>query len=163
MAISKLDNVPLIPQPTDGVCWYVSARMLAKWRRATKGGMGTMTDPKEHSDCYSMFQNNAGWNPWQVGLLSSWLNMPTPSITMDFAGVSSALSQHGPIWAAGWKTWSGSPHYHVIVIRGVSDTGVLIHDPEPINVGAYTWKTWSSIKKYVSTKTDVDYNFLVCP
>lgn len=163
MPIIKKEKVPLIPQPTDGVCWYVSARMLAEWRKAEKGGMGTMIDPAEHDDCRQMFERNAGWQPWQVGLLAKWLNTNLPDISMDFGGISTALHLHGPIWTAGWKTWGGAGHYHVIVILGVADTGVLIHDPEPIGVGTYTWKTWSAMDKYINSKTDVDYNYMVCP
>lgn len=160
MSIIKLSSVPLIPQPTDGVCWYVSARMLYKWQTAT--GRGTMTDPASDSGMKYRFDNNLNWDAENNGWLGGTLSMKRPEVSLDFEGVNAVLQQSGPIWAAGWKTWGnkGYSYGHVVVIVGVADTGVLIHDPEPMKKGTVKWLTWAGIKKYIYDMTDADVNFL---
>lgn len=157
MATIKVGNVPLIPQPTDGVCWYASARMLFKWQQAT--GKGEMKNPAEVEMSRLSFERNASWTSSLNGLLATHLNMQKPSVDMNFDSVNSALSRNGPIWTAGYKTWAGS-HGHVVVICGVAPTGVFIHDPEPMKMGSTRWLTWSQIKKYVDGADEADYKFL---
>lgn len=158
MAIIKLDNVPLIPQQTDAVCWFVSARMLFRWQE--KSGKGSMKDPAQNEMTKATFSRNATWYSFQNDLLASQLNLKSQSVTLDFEGVNKVLSMNGPIWTAGHKHWSGGNHGHVVVICGVADTGVFIHDPEPMTVGSTMWLTWSAIKKYVDGVTDTTTKFL---
>jgi hypothetical protein len=134
------------------------AKMLYKWQQ--KSGKGAMLNPDTYEGTRTRFETNKDWYSGQNGLLASWLQMKKPSVTMDFDSVKSALSTNGPIWTSGYKTWSGGGHGHVVVIFGVADTGVLINDPEPMNVGKEMWLTWSQIKKYVDGATEADVKFL---
>ena len=47
------------------------------------------------------------------------------------------------------KTWGTAPHSHVVVIFGLTDTGMLVNHPEPLGIGAEDWKSWGSIKKHL--------------
>ena len=67
----------------------------------------------------------------------------------DYNGLNTFFASHGPIWAAGQKNWCGNDHGHVVVVCGVADTGVFIHDPEPVGHGSSIWLTWDQWKKYV--------------
>jgi hypothetical protein len=141
----------------------MSARMLAEWRKKTRGSLGVMTDPTQHKETFDMWKNNRAYQPFQVGILANWLGMKKhPSIEMNYNAFETILDKYGPIWAAGNKHWAGG-HNHVVVVFGVSDTGVLINDPEPMNVGTEVWKTWDSFKKYITGVKDCDCNFLTCP
>jgi hypothetical protein len=163
VSIIRIKNVPLIPQRSDGTCWYASLRMLAEWRKATKGGMGEMIDPQEHTDCKNMADRNAGWPPENVGLLASWVKAkPRTDIKLDLKSLATALTASGPIWAGGLKTWGTAPHNHVVVIFGVADTGVLVNDPEPVGIGREDWKTWDSFGKFIKDGS-CDVSFLTCP
>jgi hypothetical protein len=158
MAIVKLENVPLIPQPNDAACWFVSARMLFRWQGKT--GKGSMKDPAQNEMTTGVFGRKATWYSFQNTLLAEQLNMKLQDVNLDFNGVNKVLAASGPIWTAGHKLWGGGNHGHVVVICGVADTGVFIHDPEPMNVGSTMWLTWSAIKKYVDGVTDTTCKFL---
>ena len=147
MPITKVQNVPLVAQRGDGVCWFASALMLYKWAQAT--GHTTMKDPMADSGMKMRWDNNLDWGSGHNAFLATTLAMKThASIPTEYQGLNTFFQSHGPIWAAGQKTWGGADHGHVVVICGVADTGVFIHDPEPVNQGVSLWLTWSQLKKY---------------
>jgi hypothetical protein len=159
MPIIKVQHVPLIAQPTDGVCWFVCAQMVYKWSKAT--GHGKMTDPMKHDPSRDRFEHNRDWFSGQNGILAGYFNMKThATVSLDFAGLKSFLQAHGPIWTAGQKNWDGNDYGHVVVLCGVADTGVFIHDPMPVGRGGSRWLTWKQIQKYVDGATKADYKFL---
>jgi hypothetical protein len=159
MSIIKVQNVPLIAQPTDGVCWFSCAQMVYKWRVAT--GKGSMTNPENHAPSKKRYDDNGDWFSGQNGMLAGYFSMKKhSSVPMDLAGLTTFFQTHGPIWAGGQKNWGGNNHGHVIVICGVADTGVFIHDPEPVGKGSSQWLTWEQIKKYIDGLTTADYQFL---
>ncbi len=159
MAIVKVQNVPLIAQPTDGVCWFASAQMVYKWSQTT--GNGSMTNPENHAASKKRYDDNGDWYSGQNGLLAGYFNMVKhSSVSMDLASLTAFFQQHGPIWTSGQKNWGGNNHGHVVVICGVADTGVFIHDPEPVGKGNSQWLTWAQIQKYIDGATDADYKFL---
>jgi hypothetical protein len=147
--INKLSNVPLMYQRSDGVCWYACSRMLYKWSQAT--GRGNVLNPETADAGYIWRYNNNG----SVGCednhhLAKAFNLKErPSITMDAESVNAFFHSYGPIWAGVRKNWGGNNYGHVIVICGVSDTGVFVHDPMPIKQGSSFWLTWSQIRKAV--------------
>src|SRR5262245_724929 len=120
MAIEIQGNVPMIPQAKDGTCWFACARMVYEWSIKAKGTSNGMVDPTTHHDASDMAANNRAFPYDQVYILRDWLKMKERSVTWDFAGISSALKSYGPLWVAGHKGY-----YHVRVVRGVADTGVL--------------------------------------
>ncbi len=118
MAIIKANDVPLIPQKKDGVCWFACARMLYRWSQKT--GRGSMRNPAEVEMTKLRYEANATWNAFQNGLLADQLIMKKQNFTLDFDNMNTALAKNGPIWTAGYKTWSGE-HGNVVVICGVAD------------------------------------------
>lgn len=158
MAIEIQGNVPLIAQAQDGLCWYASARMLYEWTTKAKGTSNGMIDPTAHKETSDMAANNRAFPYDQVYILRDWLKMKERDVTWDFDGISSALKTYGPLWVAGYKGY-----YHVRVVLGVADTGVLVHDPEPVRQGTRDWKTWNSINSFLTARDDIDINVLSCP
>ncbi len=157
MSITKVQNVPLVAQISDGVCWCASALMLYRWAQAT--GNSGMKDPLSDSGTKSRWENNKDWDPSDNGFLASTLNMQIQSsIPTDYTFLNTFLQLHGPIWAAGQKNWGGANHGHVVVICGVADTGVFIYDPEPVNQGSSQWLTWDQLRNFsAGTTADVKY------
>ncbi|MBX3294781.1 MAG: C39 family peptidase [Acidobacteria bacterium] len=159
MSITRLQNVPLLAQPTDGVCWMKSAQMVYSWSKAT--GKGSMKDPMSDAGFKARYDNNGDWWAGHNGILAKTFNMKTHSkVDMSLAGLNSFLPTHGPIWTGLRKNWGGHNHGHVVVIFGVADTGVLINDPEPMHRGTEMWLTWEQINKAIAGITDADYQFL---
>lgn len=159
MPIVKVQNVPLIAQKSDGVCWCASALMVYKWAQAT--GNATMKNPLDDAGMKKRYEDNGDWGSSQNGILATTFNMKThASIPMEYTELNTFLQKHGPIWTAGQKNWGGNNHGHVVVICGVADTGVFIHDPEPVGQGSSQWLTWAQIKKYTDGATQADVKFL---
>ena len=154
MGITKLSNVPLKYQYASGVCWFASARMCYAWSQAT--GRGLMTDPKSDPGYFERYNRNGSVGCDQNWHIAQQFNMVKhSSVSMDYEGVSAFLTSHGPMWTGLQKNWGGNNHGHVVVICGVSNTGVFVHDPEPKNQGSTFWLTWAQINKAVDGLTDV--------
>ena len=159
MAIVQVQNVPLMSQPTDGVCWMVSAQMVYKWSKAA--GKGDMKDPMSDSGSKTRYENNGDWSQSQNGLLAGYFNMKKhSSVTMSCDSLIKFFDSHGPIWTGVQKNWGGNNHGHVVVICGVADTGVFMHDPEPMKSGTAAWMTWDQINKAINGLSGADYQFL---
>jgi Papain-like cysteine protease AvrRpt2 len=162
MGIYRVPSVPLIGQKTDGVCWFACARMLAGWRVASKGGLGTMKDPMDTTkDCFKMADRNAAMLGFAAGSLKGWLGLVEIDMPKDQAGWTTALTKNGPLWAPGMKHWAGT-YGHVVVVYGSADTGLLINDPEPVGSGKEEWRTWASMNKYFD-KSESAVSLLACP
>lgn len=152
MPISKLQGVPLIPQRADGVCWCASAIMLHRY--ALTLGPATMKDPLSDKGTKYRWDNNLDWDSKDNAFLATTLVMKTHSaVPMNYAGLNDMLFSHGPIWAAGHKTWGGGNHGHVVAFCGAADTGVFVHDPEPVAQGSSFWLTWAQAQKYIDGVT----------
>jgi hypothetical protein len=154
MPIYKVDKVPLIPQPTDGVCWYACCRMLYKWSQAT--GNGSMKNPHDDEGFRKRFEDNGDWWCGDNHFMASKLVMNSfSSIDLAYFSLSGFLATQGPIFTSVQKNWSGNNYGHAIVICGVSDTGVFIHDPMPVKIASTKWLTWAQIKKAIDGVSDV--------
>jgi hypothetical protein len=158
MAILRLPNVPLIPQPTDGVCWWASLQMLYGWSRASNRGF--MKAPESDAGFKGRFERNGDWGSGDNAFLARTYDRKTPSVKLDYAGVSGVLQKNGPIWTGLVKNWSGHNHGHVVVICGAADTGVYIHDPEPMRSGTGQWLTWAQIGKAIEAEKHATIKFL---
>jgi len=110
-------QVPLIQQETSSVCWHAAARMLAAYRQ-------TCIDPLD-----AKFKANRTLMPAEFIRLARAVGLvPLPRVRQSFgaAFINDILTNHGPIWAAGY--WDGLAH--VIVVVGVDDSEELqINDP----------------------------------
>jgi hypothetical protein len=154
MPIYKVQKVPLIPQPTDGVCWYASARMLYKWSQAT--GHAGMKNPAEDAGFKQRFDDNGDWYCGENWFMAAALNMKQfSSLSMDYNSLSTFLSIHGPVFTSVQKNWGGNNYSHAVVICGAADTGVFIHDPMPLKSGSSYWLTWGQIQKAIDGVKDV--------
>lgn len=60
--------------------------------------------------------------------------------------------------------WPAS-YGHVVAMTGISDDGILIHDPEPVGVGEEVWKPYSWLNTTLSmgVNPNLAYNFLHFP
>ncbi|HCA60212.1 MAG TPA: hypothetical protein DEP46_19785, partial [Blastocatellia bacterium] len=97
MSITRLQNVPLLSQPSTGVCWFKSAQMVYAWSKAT--GKGSMKDPMSVADFKWRYETNRDWWSGQNGMLATAFGMKTHSkVDMSLSGLNSFLPTHGPIW-----------------------------------------------------------------
>ena len=63
MAIVRLTGVPLLSQPTSGVCWHMCSRMLYEWSKATK--RGSMKNPATADEGYTKrFKDNPAYQKY---------------------------------------------------------------------------------------------------
>ncbi len=148
MGITKLASVPLCYQYATGVCWFASARMCFLWSQATR--RGSMTDPRADEGYFKRYNDNGSVGCDQNWHIAQQFKMKKhPSVAIDFASVSTFLKSHGPMWTGLQKNWGGHNHGHVVVICGVSETGVFVHDPQPVNMGSTFWLTWEQMKTAV--------------
>jgi hypothetical protein len=151
--------MPLMYQKSNGVCWYASARMLYTWARATK--RGSMTNPADDTGYFQRYMNNGDVAASQNWHIAQQFNMQKHiDIPMNYDSINSFLAKHGPIWTGLKKNWDNFNHGHVVVICGVADTGVFIHDPEPVKQGSTRWLTWGEINKAVNGMSGADPQFL---
>lgn len=154
MAIYKVQKVPLISQPTDGVCWYACCRMLYKWSQAT-GNTG-MINPADDEGFHQRFLDNGSWFCGDNKFMASTLKMKQhSSLSLDYDSLSSFMAAHGPIFASVQKNWGASNYPHAIVIAGVADTGVFMHDSMPMHTASSYWLTWGQLSKGLDYVADV--------
>lgn len=163
MAIITVPNVTLLPQDKSNGCWYFSAKMMYKWSQDSK--KGKIIDPQTVKDdrvnLFNLYDSNSGYSQSTCIELAPKLGMKAlPKIKRDFAAFKKLIAD-GPIWAAGAKGgFTGS--YHVVVIAGVADTGLLCYDPLPMKVGQKIWRTWDWMDGYFALSDgSIDANLLV--
>jgi hypothetical protein len=132
MQTYALADVPLIPQTKDMACWYASAQMLMAWRRSrTLACEAGHPDPSQVPTFRTMFANNDGLPPSQIMELARSLGLKdVPPMTPSPGYLASMLQSYGPLWFAGYH-----PSGHVVVITGVSNSGVSINNPWPVGTG----------------------------
>ncbi len=149
MAIILVPNVTLLPQDKSNGCWYFSAKMMHKW--AKDNNKTAIKDPEFVTDApsnlFQLYSTNAGYATTTCVELAGRLGMKAlPRKKRGFDDFKILLAK-GPIWAAGAKGgFTGA--YHVTVIAGVADTGLLLYDPLPMNVGKKIWRTWDWMDNY---------------
>ena len=109
-----------------------------------------MTNPRDDAGYLARYESNGSVGCDQNWHIAQQFNMKKhPTLTMDYSSVSGFLMTNGPIWTGLQKNWGGHNHGHVVVICGVADTGVFVHDPEPMNQGSTLWLTWGEINTAV--------------
>lgn len=163
MAIILVPKVTLLPQDKSFACWYFCAKMMSKW--SVDNNKTKITDPVTidtgATNLLELYKGDYGYSTRTCKTLANLLGMTAlPKAKRDFAEFKSLLA-NGPIWAAGAKGGiTGS--YHVTVIAGVADTGLLLYDPLPINVGKKVWRTWDWMDRYFALDdAGIDANLLV--
>ncbi len=163
MAIILVPNVTLLPQDKTNGCWYFSAKMMSKWsvdNKKTKiTDPATVTDPP--ANLFQLYDWNSGYAISTCKQLAPRLGMTAlPKVKRGFAEFKTLLAA-GPIWAAGAKG-GATGSFHVVVIAGVADTGLLLYDPLPLNVGKKVWRTWEWMDEYFAINNPgIDANLLV--
>lgn len=157
MGIQVVSGVSLVPQDKNNACWYFSARMVSQWSQANGGHV---KDPSSDDQLEKLYKGDFGYAPSTAKDLAKTLGMKTIAKQDRTQVEYQTLLQKGPLWCQGLKGGAnGFPH--VVVICGVSDTGVLIHDPLPLKQGERVWKTWAWLKNFMQTSDpSMDYNLL---
>lgn len=159
----KVLGVPLIAQPTDGVCWYACAQMVQKFAAANGG---VMKDPATVDMTKQMFDRNSTWDNSNTTLLATTLGMTTHGkswLSLDYDCMWYILTVYGPIWTAVQKNWGGQNYGHVVVMCGTrsgASGGVFIHDPEPMKAGKAHWLTFAQMQKAIDKQTGNDFYYL---
>jgi Papain-like cysteine protease AvrRpt2 len=162
MAIILVPNVTLLPQDKTNGCWYFCARMMHQWSVDTKKNKiidpATVTEP---DNLFKIYDWNSGWSIKTCKTLAPRLGMTAlPRVKRGFAEFKKLLA-NGPIWASGAKGGS-TGSYHVVIIAGVADTGLLFYDPLPLLVGRKVWRTWDWLEGYFALSDGgIDANLLV--
>lgn len=163
MAIITVPNLKLLPQDKTNACWYFSAKMVHKWANANQ--KPKVKDPATVNDdrgnLKGLYESNSGYAPSTCIELAGRLGLTAmPKKKRGFDDFKLLLA-NGPIWAAGIKGGvTGTAH--VVVIGGVADTGLLVLDPLPMNIGTRGWKTWDWMDGFFSVNDgSIDANLLV--
>lgn len=163
MAIILVPNVTLLPQDKSLACWYFCAKMMCKW--AKDNNKAAINDPEFVTDApanlFQLYDWDSGYATSTCKQLAPRLGMlALPKVKRDFNEFKTLLSK-GPIWAAGAKG-GVTGAYHVVVIAGVADTGLLLYDPLPMKVGKKVWRTWDWMDSFFAyTDAGIDANLLV--
>jgi len=159
-------GVPLLPQTQSLSCWYASARMIVQWRRELC--QQTFADepaPDELPWAVSRQIANNGLQLVEMVHYASLLGFRTvPPQTPTLGGIEQWLRSYGPLWTAGLKVTATASYGHVVVIVGVTGSQILIHDPEPVNVGSRVWRPTSWLTTTLSLATQsIPTNFMHYP
>jgi hypothetical protein len=163
MAIILVPNLTLLPQDKTNACWYFSAKMVHQW--ASSHGKPTVKDPAsvktDRLNLQGLYESNAGYATSTCIELSASLGLTAlPKSKRGFDAFKALLAK-GPIFAAGAKGGADGS-FHVVVIGGVADTGLLIFDPLPMRIGAKVWRTWDWMDGFFDiTNSRIDANLLV--
>ncbi|KXK03777.1 MAG: Papain-like cysteine protease AvrRpt2 [Acidobacteria bacterium OLB17] len=154
MGIYKVQNLQIVAQPTDAVCWWASDTMLYNWSKAT--GRGSMIDPLSDAGFKARYDSNGTWGSGDNKFMAKTLKMvEIASLDLTYDGLVAAFMKHGPIFASLQKNWGGNDYGHAVVFGGVADTGVLVYDPMPVGKGSLIWLTWAQTKKALDVIKDV--------
>ena len=154
-----VDKVKLIPQDKTNGCWYFCAKMMAHWSKTA--GKKTIIDPADVKHLFNLYDCNAGYALSVCKTLAKDVCMK--ALPREKRGYEEYLKilKSSPIWAAGAKGAIDGA-FHVVVIIGVADTGVLVLDPLPINVGKREWRTWAWLDSFIALENGTfDANLLV--
>ena len=130
MAFLVTPRVPYYKQDTSKECWFVCLKMIQDHRA------GISSPPTEHkteglrfSD-YEQFASANGLIPPLVQRTDlseedqlRYRRVQTGAWTLQHIEV--LLRNNGPLWCAVKR-----PAPHIVVVVGVSETGVIFHDPE---------------------------------
>jgi len=163
-----VQNVPLVAQTRSMACWYASGQMLVQWRR-NRCQQTIMGEP-EPSEVSWAGQREAANNGLSLGEMVYYAGLlgmrAIPPMTPTMGAIEGWLRCYGPIWTAGLKVTAASPggYGHVVVIVGVTSGQLLIHDPEPVNVGTRAWRpqAWLGTTLSLATAT-IPHNFMHYP
>jgi hypothetical protein len=163
MAIIVVPNLTLLPQDKSNACWYFSAKMVHKW--ASANGKQTVKDPAnvktDRLNLQGLYESNAGYATSTCIELSACLGLKALSKSQRGFDEFKTLLAKGPIFAAGAKGGADGS-FHVVVIGGVADTGLLIFDPLPMRIGAKVWRTWDWMDGFFDiSNSRIDANLLV--
>jgi hypothetical protein len=164
MAIILVPNVTLLPQDKTNGCWYFSAKMMSKW--AADNNKTAIKDPATVTDApanlQQLYEWNSGYSTKTCKQLADRLGMNALDKKQRGFNEFKTLLARGPIWAAGAKG-GATGSYHVTVIAGVADTGLLLFDPLPLNVGRKVWRTWAWMDEYFALTNEGSRKNLLVP
>jgi hypothetical protein len=119
----------------------------------------TVVDPP--ANLQQLYEWNSGYATTTCKQLAPRLGLTALEKKKRGFAEFSTLLDKGPIWAAGAKG-GATGSYHVTVIGGVADTGLLLFDPLPLKIGQKVWRTWDWMEGYFAIDdSGIDANLLV--
>lgn len=127
MNSSIYHDVPAMIQPKTGCCWYTSFQMVVKYFRR-KSQRPYLIDPSENARCKTLYDANNG-----LGATSTEREEVAKELgfSVFFASVNNEgmwdLLNTAPVIYAGH--WPGQAGGHFVVIKGLSDTELVINNP----------------------------------
>lgn len=165
MAVVRVPNLTLLPQDKTNACWYCSAQRVHPW--ASANDKKTVKDPTtvktDRFDLKGLYDTKPGYATSTCIELASAPGLTALAKKKRGYDEFKALLAQGPIWAAGAKGGADGS-YHVMVIGGVADAGLMLFDPLPLNRGQKTRKTWEWMDDFFDiTNRRIDANLLVIP
>ena len=128
MNTSIYHDVPIIIQPQTWACWYSSFQMVVQYFRR-KGQRPYLIDPSENATSKAIYDANNGigaTDPDERKKVALALGFTVFYASVTNEGMWELLND-GPVIYAG--AWAGQTSGHWIVIKGISDTEIIINNP----------------------------------
>ncbi len=149
-------KVPLIGQVTDNLCWFAAFQMVEAWYNSLLPNRPAALSSTQLAHLKKL---NWGVQPGSVSAFAMLMGLTTKTATADPQGIEPLLKRYGPIWYPGANQgYTPVGTHHVVVIRGIRGSDLLINDPSPVNVGA---RRTIDAKKFFSQLTPLGGQFLV--
>ncbi len=127
MNTSIYHNVPVIIQPQTWACWYSSFQMVVSYFRRM-GQRSYLIDPSENARAKAIYDanNGIGATATEREEIASALGFSAYYASVTNEGMWNLLNEAPVIYAG---AWAGQASGHWIVIKGISDTEIIINNP----------------------------------
>ena len=127
-------KVPLVGQLTNNLCWFAAFQMLEGWYNGVLSKRPVAFTPTQLAHLKML---NWGVQPSAVAGFAKLMGLTIKTATPAAPSVEHLLKTYGPIWYPG-KNHGYVPvgSHHVVVIRGINNTDLLINDPSPVAAGS---------------------------
>jgi Papain-like cysteine protease AvrRpt2. len=146
-------EVPLIGQVTANLCWHAAFQMIESWyNRVLKTRRPAAFTANQYD-----FMRRLDWGvrPEAISRFAQMVGMTIIRKPADAAGLGELLLKYGPLWYPGTLPDGAG---HVVVIRGIQNTEVLLNDPNPAGTGT---RRKGFITHFFELLKPIDNQFLV--
>ena len=127
-------KVPLVGQITNNLCWFAAFQMLEAWYNGIRPQRPTAFTRTQLAHLKKL---NWGVKPGAVGGFAKLMGLTIKTVMPKVLSVEQLLRTYGPIWyPAQNKGYLPVGTHHVVVIRGINKTDLLINDPSPVGRGS---------------------------
>ena len=127
-------QAPLIGQLTNNLCWYAAFEMIEAWYNTLLPARPTAFTPTQMAHLRRL---NWGVQPSAIADFAKFMGLTIKFATPDTASLGRLLQQYGPLWYPAQNNgYLPVGSHHVVVIRGIRGTDLMINDPSPVGSGA---------------------------